>query len=96
MLPTVIFEKKISKLQIRISSYSVKRELFTKMTFKIFKGFLYLRKSAKGEMPFSRPRRHKILSNFCRYSKRSYGKKVERMKFIFGRYAGHPIYYTET
>ncbi len=59
------------------------------MTFKIFKGFLYLRKSAKGEMSFSRPRRHKILSNFCGYSKHSYGKKVERMKFIFGRYAGH-------
>ena len=57
--------------------------LFTKITIKLSKEFLFSRNSAKREMPYLLRSRHEILPRFGAFSKRSGRKTAQRTEMIF-------------
>ena len=58
-------------------------DLFTKITIKLSKEFLFSRNSAKREMPYLLRSRHEILPRFGVFSKRSRRTSAQRTKMIF-------------
>ena len=58
-------------------------DLFTKITIKLSKEFLFSRNSAKREMPYLLRSRHEILLRFGVFSKRSGRKTAQRTEMIF-------------
>ena len=57
--------------------------LFTKITIKLSKEFLFSRNSAKREMPYLLRSRHEILLRFGVFSKRSRRKTAQCTEMIF-------------
>ena len=58
-------------------------DLFTKITIKLSKEFLFSRNSAKREMPYLLRSRHEILPRFGVFSKRSGRTTAQRTEMIF-------------
>ena len=58
-------------------------DLFTKITIKLSKEFLFSRNSAKREIPYLPGSRHEILPRFGVFSKRSGRKTAQRTEMIF-------------
>ena len=58
-------------------------DLFTKITIKLSKEFLFSRNSAKREMPYLQRSRHEILLRFGVFSKRSWRKAAQCTEMIF-------------
>ena len=58
-------------------------DLFTKITIKLSKEFLFSRNSAKREMPYLLRSRHEILLRFGVFSKRSGGTTAQRTEMTF-------------
>ena len=58
-------------------------DLFTKITIKLSKEFLFSRNSAKREMPYLLRSRHEILLRFGVFSKRSRRKTAQCTEMIF-------------
>ena len=58
-------------------------DLFTKITIKLSKEFLFSRNSAKREMPYLLRSRHEILPRFGVFSKRSRRTTAQRTEMIF-------------
>ena len=58
-------------------------DLFTKITIKLSKEFLFSRNSAKREMPYLLRSRHEILPRFGVFSKRSRRKTAQCTEKIF-------------
>ena len=58
-------------------------DLFTKITIKLSKEFLFWRNSAKREMPYLLRSRHEILLRFGVFSKRSRRKTAQCTEMIF-------------